>query len=175
MTLKASGRLIINKHMKINFTLSVLMVLITNHTFAQTTLHSNIKTECFSNNNYQNNSVKEFKNELTLKLDIIKLKIDKTTEKISFTYTEKIKNESSLILINDSIAFKLCIGRVTEYKAIKYLYKADLYRKYDNCWRVASSTNYWNEFHPGVISSGLGFGYEGNLGYLGFDGTLIVE
>ena len=160
--------------MKFSFALIVLVAITTHSTFGQTASRSNLKTECF-NPIYQNASVKEFKNEMTLKLEISQLKIDKTTEKISFTYTEKIKDESSLILINDTIAFKLCIGRVTEYKSNKYLYKADLYRKYDNCWRVATTANYWNELHPGIISSGLGFGYEGNLGYLGFVGTLIVE
>ena len=143
--------------------------------FGQTATFSNLKTECFSNNSYKNNSVSTFKDELTLKLDITKISIDKTSEKISFSYSEKIKSESSLIQINDTIAFKISVARIVEYKVKKYLYKADLFRKYDDCWQAASPTNYWNEFYPGIISSGLSFGYEATTGYLGFTGSLIVE
>jgi hypothetical protein len=143
--------------------------------FGQTPTMSNLKTECFSNNNYKNNSVSSFKDELTLKLDVTKISIDKTSEKITFSHSEKIKSESSLILINDTIAFKISIGRVVEYKVKKYLYKADLFRKYEGCWRAASPTNYWYEFYPGVVSAGLGFGYEATNGYLGFTGSLIIE
>ncbi len=153
----------------------LLFVILTTNFSAQTILNSNLKSECFTNNNYHNKSTKILKEDLTLKLEITKIKIDDLVKKISFKYTEKIKNESSLIIINDSIAFKISIGRVVDQKLNKYLYKADLYRKIEDCWQVATPTNYWNEFSLGVISSGLGFGYEGTLGYLGFDGTLIVE
>ena len=144
-------------------------------TYGQAPTMSNLRTECFSNNNYKNNSVSSFKDELTLKLDVTKITIDKTSEKISLSHSEKIKSESSLIQINDTIAFKISIGRVVEYKVKKYLYKADLFRKYEGCWRAASPTNYWYEFYPGIISAGFGFGYEGTNGYLGLTGSLIIE
>ena len=78
-------------------------------------------------------------------------------------------------MINDSVGFKVAVARVLDFQVKKYLYKADLFRKHDGCWKPASNSSTWTEFSPGIISSGLGFGYEGNINYLGFNGTIVIE
>lgn len=143
--------------------------------FGQTPAPATLKAECFSNASYKNNSVSTFKEELSLKFDVTKITVGKTLVKVLFSHTEKIKSESSLIQINDTVAFRISIGRVVEYKAKKYLYKANMFLKRNGCWDAATPVGYWHEFVPGVIVSGLGFGREGTTNYLAFHGGLIVE
>ena len=136
---------------------------------------SNLKDECFSSNVSNTNSVKEFKDNLKLTIEVKKLTIGKITHIINFLHTETIQSESSLIQFNDSVAVKISVARAVDFKNKKYLYKLDLFEKKDNCWRPKNTYNYFNEFHLGTISSGSGSGIEGTIDYLFFNGVLKIE
>ena len=152
--------------------LSVIILLSTSLISQERTI--NIDNTCFVNNNYKNNSVESFKDQLTLTLDIVEITDGRISSNVDISFKEQIENES-LVQINESVALKISIVRAIDFGVKKYLYKFELFRRRGECWASAGGNGLWNEFYPGIITNGFAVGIENTAGYLGFNGSVMIE
>lgn len=57
---------------------------------------------------------------------------------VNFTWNGKIKFETDLLKVNDSLAVKLVIGKTSDNRQNKFLYKLMVYEWKKDCWKAMS-------------------------------------
>lgn len=135
--------------------------------FAQKTIDKN--NVCESIYTYGSYAVDTFKDTLTLELKITKAYDTKKKYNKEVVFTEKFKNETSIIQIAPAIAIQVLVLRV-EIAGKKYYLSAILhYTKKGDCWELISDSPSWGRMS--LTSYTTGNSYNG----VGFEGELWVK
>jgi len=121
------------------------------------------------------NSVTKFQNEFTVTLQVDSLILGDGRYKVSFSKSETFSDESPLLLINDSIGFKVTVAKVVLNGEKKYMYSYSFYRKKD-CWKKVIPGESWNTFDPGnSILAAYSVGTKGDSDYFNFQGNISIK
>lgn len=119
--------------------------------------------------------VSEFKDSLKAIIQIRRITLGANSEEVDKTFTEMIKNESSVFKVTNEMAISVSIGRVEENGFKFYIYKIHLFRKIKGCWEDSSWDTSWTKFNLGNFTGGYGYGNEGASGFIRFSGNITVE
>ena len=88
---------------------------------------------------------KRLKNKYLFEIEIkyVIIGVDEKVDTIrnQFVYSEKIKNETSLIRLNDSISLQFQLFRTSHNKQKNIYFKLKLLHKDDECWRSRANQN----------------------------------
>jgi hypothetical protein len=124
---------------------------------------------------YEVEDVDEFKDSLTLTIELTTVTDGRDVDYKAKRFTEKIKDESSIIMLSKTVAFSIAIARITEHGKKYYLYSIHLYRKDGKCWDDLNTNGTWSKCSLGTITSGYGFGNQGTSNFIGFSGSVRVK
>jgi len=123
------------------------------------------------NNKYQIHvsSVDEFKDSLTIKLNVTEAFDPYDSYEKDITYTETFANETSIIQIAPTIAFQVNIARV-EMRGEKYYLQAQtFFLMKEDCWEPISTHSSWSKMMPGIVTENA------SINGVGFEGELLIE
>jgi hypothetical protein len=118
--------------------------------------------EDFSSN-IKNAQTKKLKKHPKLTIKIDSLEIGKNKFEVNFQYSGKIKTQTGLMKINDSIAINVIFLRLRILNQDEFLYSYTFYRKENkDIWEAVSAIQFYN-LKPGSYTDGWGgIGYRGD-------------
>jgi len=125
-------------------------------------------------------SVTKFPKKTKVKFILTKFLYEGKEYVVDFHYEGKIKYETNLLPLNDSLglALKLSIAKTSTNGKNKYLYKIDIYKKDDTCWRsiVGGYTPYSIIYGQTMEMVGGGYASPGDKNYFRYlSGSLTLN
>lgn len=112
--------------------------------------------------------VKKNKKKTQISIHVKSITYGETELKMDVVYEDKIEAETPIIPLNDTLAIKVVLGKVTENNNNFYLYKSMIFKldKETNCWGTLGYYNTFYYFHSQLVNlSGSSVGYEGDSGF----------
>jgi hypothetical protein len=97
---------------------------------------------------------------------------------LDFKFQSRIKDETKIIKLNDTVGVKLVIARSVEFGSKKYLYKLSYYKKdfSGNCWRSYSGYGFMTPvYHRTVSLNGTSFMLSGTSLFVVYDGWITFD
>lgn len=119
--------------------------------------------------------IKQFKDSLTFTIHSTKSHAGTVTYLDTITFSERIKDETSIVKVSEKVAVRFCIGRVTVNNQKKYIYQIHLYQKVNNCWKDANESVSWEAFNLGKLCGGYALGDFGTAEAVGFIGDVTIQ
>ena len=113
-------------------------------------------------------SVKKFPKKTKINFVISKFIYEGKEYSVDFHYEGKIKYETDVLTISDSLGLgmKINIAQTSINGKNKYLYQIAIYKKYSKCWRaVTSFSNYFLVYAQIMEMTGGGYASPGTKNY----------
>ncbi|GEM_PF-4343079 len=151
--------------------LSLVLTIVSSATiFAQEKVE--LKSVCVpENTKYQIHveSVDEFKDSLTIRLNVAKAFDTYNRYEADINYTETFANETSIIQIAPTIAFQVHVTRVV-IRGEKYYLKAHtFFLMKEECWEPMTTHSAWSKMMLGINTG------DSSVNGVGFEGELLIE
>lgn len=113
-------------------------------------------------------SVKKFKSETPIDINIKSVKLGSKTISLNVHYQENIEGDTKIINLNDTVGIKITIAKTVENEIKKYLYKLQVYKKdkASNCWRpLTNSMSFFDVFSQTMSLNLFAIGYPDTRDY----------
>ena len=109
----------------------------------------------------QRYSPKRHKKQNRIEINIRAIKIGSATLIVNFSHVERLKNETSVLKLNDNYGIKLLLARTVENDKNIFLYKLPVFNldAETGCWRSISTFNgYYEVYSKNIMLNGYRIG-----------------
>lgn len=120
--------------------------------------------------------IKRFPKSVDIEIRINKIEFGNDIYSFNFHYRNKIKYETDLLILNDTLGLRMHLAATTINKEKQYLYSINLYKMNQNCWRSLSTKVFSLMWAKQIPLSGGGVGYPGDKDFFRYvEGMIILH